>query len=161
MSKSKPKKPNVEIYTDGSFFKHLSSGGWAGIITHDNGRKAVISGGECSPSVTNNTMEMTAVIEAVGSLDKPSNVTILSDSEYVIKGATKWLPNWKRNGFIKADKKPVLNEGLWRQIDELKKQHKIKFEYVPAHKSYSPIGNVLADGLAQDEALLAGKKNKY
>jgi len=144
--------PPIEIFTDGSCFPHNSAGGWAGVIEYPDGKKSVVSGRDAK--ATNNTMELTAVIKSVAAIETPSKIVIKSDSQYVVFGAEKWLPNWLRKGFKTSTGKPVANQGLWKEINDIKKKHDIKFVHVPAHCDNSPRGNVIADLLARDEACL-------
>jgi len=108
-------------------------------------------GGEMS--TTNNRMELTAVIEGLGVLNKACSVTIHTDSQYVMKGMTEWLANWKRRGWVTAEKKPVKNADLWRLLDEQVQRHDVTWRWVRGHAG-DP-GNEMADLLANrgvDEA---------
>ena len=112
-------------------------------------------GGE--PETTNNRMELTAVIRALEALKRPSVLQVHTDSQYVQKGISEWIHNWKRNGWRTADKKPVKNADLWRTLDELTKSHEIKWIWVKGHAGHP--GNERADGLANrgiDELLARG-----
>ncbi len=104
-------------------------------------------------STTNNRMELTAVIEGLGVLNKACSVTIHTDSQYVMKGMTEWLANWKRRGWVTAEKKPVKNADLWRLLDEQVQRHDVTWRWVRGHAG-DP-GNEMADLLANrgvDEA---------
>jgi ribonuclease HI len=91
-------------------------------------------------------MELTAVIEALGALKRPCDVTLTSDSTYVLKGIQEWMPNWKKRGWKTASKKPVKNVDLWKKLDVLIVEHKIDWQWVKGHSGHP--GNELADQLA-------------
>ncbi|MDC3258944.1 ribonuclease HI, partial [Porticoccaceae bacterium] len=95
---------------------------------------------------TNNRMELTAVIEALGALKRPCDVTLTSDSTYVLKGIQEWMPNWKKRGWKTASKKPVKNVDLWKKLDVLIVEHKIDWQWVKGHSGHPD--NELADQLA-------------
>lgn len=103
-----------------------------------------LHGGE--ENTTNNRMELTAVIEGLRALKKPCKVVITTDSKYVLSGITEWMPNWKKRNWKTANKKPVMNAELWRQLDELVAAHDIKWEWVKGHSGHPE--NELADELA-------------
>jgi ribonuclease HI len=134
----------VEIFTDGACSGNPGPGGW-GAILRAGGQERELSGGE--PHTTNNRMEMMAVIRGLQALKRPSAVTLYTDSRYVLDGATKWLPNWKRNGWKTADKKPVKNDDLWRALDSEMAQHKIAWKWVRGHDGHPE--NERADALAR------------
>jgi len=134
---------NVQIYTDGACRGNPGIGGWGASLSH-NGKQKEIYGGE--QETTNNRMELTAVIEAIKALKKPSEMTINSDSKYVLDGINEWLPNWKKRNWKTAAKKPVKNVDLWKQLDELIQPHTIQWVWVKGH-SGNP-GNERADALA-------------
>jgi ribonuclease HI len=101
-------------------------------------------GGEVA--TTNNRMELTAAIRALEALKRPATVNLHTDSQYVQKGISEWIHNWKRNGWRTADKNPVKNADLWQRLDELTGQHRIKWSWVKGHAGHS--GNERADALA-------------
>ena len=105
----------VKIYTDGACKGNPGVGGW-GVLLESGGREKELFGGETL--TTNNRMELTAVIRALDSLKRPCTVQLHTDSQYVQQGITEWIHNWKRRGWRTADKKPVKNDDLWRQLDE-------------------------------------------
>ena len=122
---------NVEIYTDGACSGNPGAGGWGAILFHGNYKKE-ISGFE--PETTNNKMEITAVIKALELLKAPCNVELYSDSAYVVNAIKLgWLENWKSNGWIGSDKKPVKNIEYWKRLDELMQIHKVNFNKVKGH----------------------------
>ena len=139
---------DVEIYTDGACSGNPGAGGW-GVILRCGAVEKELSGGEAA--TTNNRMELTAVIEALKALKKSCNVTIYTDSRYVMDGVNEWMPNWKRNGWCTTNKKtPVKNIDLWQQLESLLENHKIKWVWVKGHNGH--IENERVDKLARDEA---------
>ena len=141
--------PLVELYTDGACLGNPGPGGWACILRHPaSGNTREQTGGE--PQTTNNRMELLAVIEGLASLTKPSHVKLVGDSEYVLKGISQWLPGWKRRGWRKADKSPVMNVDLWQRLDELLGRHEVTVEWTRGHAGH--IENERCDKLASDEA---------
>ena len=122
---------NVTIYTDGACSGNPGAGGWGAILMSANNKKE-FSGFD--KETTNNKMELTAVIEALKKLKKPCNVELYSDSAYVVNALTLgWLENWKNNGWKGADKKPVKNVELWKELDELLLLHNVNFNKVKGH----------------------------
>ena len=134
----------IEIYTDGACSGNPGPGGW-GALMLCGAHKKEIYGGE--KDTTNNRMEMKAVIEALKSLKKESNVKIYTDSRYVMNGVTDWLAGWKAKGWKNASKKPVKNKALWQEIDSLVSKHSIEFIWVKGHSGN--LGNERADELAR------------
>lgn len=127
--------PTVELYTDGACSGNPGPGGWAFILRHPaSGKEIERSGGEAR--TTNNRMELTAVIEGLAALSRKSVVELHSDSQYVLKGLEEWMTSWKKRGWRTADKKPVKNEELWRQLDELKSRHEIRFHWIRGHQGH-------------------------
>lgn len=124
-------KKNVTIYTDGACSGNPGPGGYAAILMY-NGIEKEISGGEAN--TTNNKMEILAVLRALEMLKEPCNVTIYSDSAYVVNAIEKgWLNSWKNNNWIKSDKKKVKNIELWEEMLKLLDMHDIKFVKVKGH----------------------------
>jgi ribonuclease HI len=134
----------IEIFTDGACSGNPGPGGW-GAILRKGGHEKEISGGEYE--TTNNRMEMTAAIRALEALKKPSAVVLHTDSRYVLDGVTKWMKNWKANGWKTAAKKPVKNEDLWRVLEEAASRHKIDWRWVRGHNDHPE--NERADALAR------------
>ncbi len=134
---------NVQIYTDGACRGNPGIGGWGAMLSC-NGKVKEIYGGE--QETTNNRMEMMAVIQALTTLTKNSEVTLHSDSKYVLQGINDWMPNWKKKNWKTAAKKPVKNVDLWKQIDQLAQEHAIKWVWVKGHSGNA--GNERADELA-------------
>ncbi len=125
---------HVEIFTDGACSGNPGKGGWGAILRYGGDTKE-LSGGE--PETTNNRMELTAVIKALEALKEPCEVTLTSDSKYVIDAITqRWVYNWKRNGWRKADKKPALNVDLWEILLSLLERHQVTFVWVKGHAGH-------------------------
>jgi ribonuclease HI len=137
-------KPPVEIFTDGACSGNPGPGGW-GAILRAKGAEKELSGGE--RATTNNRMEMMAVIQGLAALKQPSAVTLYTDSRYVLDGATKWIKNWKRNGWKTADKKPVKNDDLWRLLEVEAERHDVTWRWVRGHDGHAE--NERADALAR------------
>jgi len=133
----------VEIFTDGACRGNPGPGGW-GAILRAKGREKELCGGEAA--TTNNRMELTAVIRALEALKRPSHVSLYTDSQYVQKGISEWIHTWKRKGWRTADKNPVKNEDLWRQLDELAARHEVEWHWVRGHDGHPE--NERADKLA-------------
>ena len=136
-------KHTVEIYTDGACRGNPGPGGWGALLRYGDVDKQ-LHGGELL--TTNNRMELKAVIEALSALSKPCKVTLTSDSTYVLKGISEWLPNWKKRGWRTAGKKPVKNGDLWKTLDDLAEMHEIEWHWVKGHSGH--IENELVDQLA-------------
>ena len=134
----------IDIFTDGACSGNPGPGGWAAIL-RTAGREREISGGE--EATTNNRMELMAVIRALEALKRPSSIRLHTDSRYVMDGASKWMKNWKANGWKTADKKPVKNEELWRALDAAMAEHKISWQWVAGHSGHPE--NERADALAR------------
>lgn len=133
----------VVIYTDGACKGNPGIGGWGAFLSIDEHVRELF-GGELQ--TTNNRMELRATIEALTALKYPCSVDLYTDSVYVRDGVTKWLDNWKRNGWRTASKQPVKNQDLWEQLDQVMAQHTITWHWVKGH-SGDP-GNERADSLA-------------
>lgn len=133
----------VEIYTDGACKGNPGPGGW-GAVLNAGGQEKELFGGEAL--TTNNRMELTAVIQALAALNRPSRVRLHTDSQYVQLGVSQWLANWKRRGWRTADGQAVKNEDLWRRLDELAREHTVEWIWVRGHAGDR--GNERADALA-------------
>lgn len=137
----------VFIWTDGACSGNPGPGGWAAILKYGDVEKT-ISGGELS--TTNNVMELTAVVKALYALKEKCNVSIYSDSAYVVNAIEQgWLYNWKKNGFKTADKKPVKNLELWQNLYDLLLKHDVTFIKVKGHADNE--NNNRCDSLARAE----------
>ena len=138
----------VEIFTDGACLGNPGAGGW-GVILRYNQVEKEISGGE--PDTTNNRMELTAVISALEALKETCNITLYTDSRYVMDGIEKWIFSWKQNGWKTANKKSaVKNVELWQKLDELQAKHQIRWVWVKGHDGHPE--NERCDALARQAA---------
>ena len=135
--------PKVVIYTDGACRGNPGPGGWGAILTFGDKQKE-IWGGE--PATTNNRMELTAAIEALVALTKPCKVELHTDSQYVQKGISEWMPGWKARGWKTAAKDPVKNADLWKRLDEARLRHEVSWKWVKGHNGHEM--NERADRLA-------------
>jgi ribonuclease HI len=142
-------QPEVIIYTDGGAKPNPGGpGGWAALLVYGEHTKE-LSGGE--PSTTNNRMELTAAIMALEALKQPCRVTLYTDSQYLRNGITQWLPNWVRNGWRTADKKPVKNQELWERLYAATQRHSITWKWVRGHAGH--VRNERVDQLATEARL--------
>lgn len=137
----------VHIWTDGACLGNPGPGGW-GALLRWNGHERELSGGEAE--TTNNRMELMAAIRGLESLKRPCRVVLTTDSQYVRKGITEWMANWKRNGWKTASKKPVKNAELWQRLDEARERHDVQWDWVKGHSGHPE--NERADELATTAA---------
>jgi len=141
--------PRLYAFTDGACSGNPGPGGWGALLQAREGeavsRERELSGGE--RLTTNNRMELMAAIAALEALERPSAITIVTDSAYVKGGLTGWIHGWKRNGWRTADKKPVKNEDLWRRLDAAAQAHQVTWEWVKGHAGHPE--NERADELAR------------
>ena len=133
----------VEIYTDGACSGNPGPGGWGAVLRY-KGNEKELYGGEAA--TTNNRMELKAVIRALEALKRPSRVRLYTDSLYVQKGISQWIHSWKRKGWKTADRKPVKNDDLWRELDALAARHQVEWHWVKGHAGHPE--NERADALA-------------
>jgi len=133
----------VEIFTDGACRGNPGPGGWGALLRYGDNERS-LCGGE--PETTNNRMELMAVIQGLSALQRACEVTVTSDSTYVLKGIQEWMPNWKKRGWKTASKKPVKNVDLWQQLDQLVELHSIDWQWVKGHSGHAE--NEIADQLA-------------
>ena len=133
----------VEIFTDGACRGNPGPGGWGVLLRYGTNEK-LLWGGESM--TTNNRMELTAAIQGLAALKRPSLVTLTTDSEYVRKGITEWLANWKQRGWRTASRQPVKNADLWQALDGLVQGHDVEWHWVKGHSGHRE--NEIADGLA-------------
>jgi ribonuclease HI len=142
----------IMLFTDGACSGNPGPGGWASILRDDStGTEVELVGG--LPNTTNNQMELQAVIAGLRHLETRSEITVLTDSTYVAKGSVEWMPNWKANGWKRKERnklKPVKNEALWKQLDELITFHNVKFEIVKGHSGHPE--NERCDQLAVEQS---------
>ena len=146
---------HVDIYTDGGCAPNPGPGGWGAILINGNHRKE-LKGGE--PHSTNNRMELMAAISALEALKRPCVVDMHTDSQYVRDGITKYINNWKRNGWRTASKEPVKNVDLWQRLDAALHTHEVRWHWVKGHAGHEL--NERADQLVHEARaeMRAGKK---
>jgi ribonuclease HI len=135
--------PIVEIFTDGACSPNPGPGGWGAILQYGHHRREIHGG---DPVTTNNRMEIMAAIRGLESLTRPSEVHVHTDSQYLRRGITEWLPQWKRNGWQTKEKKPVKNADLWERLDSAAGAHMVQWFWVKGHAGHP--GNERADELA-------------
>jgi ribonuclease HI len=133
----------VEIYTDGACRGNPGPGGW-GVVLRYKGQEKTLYGGE--PHTTNNRMELMAAIAGLEALKRRSQVALTTDSQYVKRGITEWMSDWKRRGWKTADRKPVKNMDLWQRLDDLVGKHQVSWHWVRGHTGH--VDNERADSLA-------------
>lgn len=146
-------KPRLTAYTDGACSGNPGPGGWGAVLQYQ-GLQQDLSGG--NPQTTNNRMEMSAAIGVLEVLPHPSHIEIYTDSQYLRDGIMRWMINWKKNGWMTSDKKPVKNKDLWLQLDELSTQHEIVWHWIKGHSGHPE--NEYADALARN-AIIAQRVN--
>jgi ribonuclease HI len=141
--------PELFAYTDGACSGNPGPGGWGALLIARDGdavlKERELNGGEAL--TTNNRMELLAAISALEALDRPTTITVVTDSAYVKNGIAGWIEGWKRNGWRTADRKPVKNEDLWRRLDEARARHKVRWEWIKGHAGHPE--NERADELAR------------
>lgn len=142
----------VTVVTDGSCLGNPGPGGWAAILRFGPHERKM-SGHE--PDTTNNRMELTAAIRALEALKEPCDVELVTDSEYLKKGVEQWMPRWKRNGWMTAARKPVLNQDLWKALDAQLERHHIAWRWTKGHAQHED--NNLCDELARAAAARRSK----
>lgn len=133
----------VEVYTDGACRGNPGPGGWGVLLRYGNTEKELY-GGEAD--TTNNRMELMAAIQALENLKRESKVILTTDSQYVRKGITEWIANWKKRGWKTASKQPVKNKDLWQRLDKAATQHQVEWHWVRGHTGHPE--NERADELA-------------
>lgn len=134
----------IVIYTDGACSGNPGPGGWGALLTYKGKDKEICDG---EPLTTNNRMELMAAIVALETLTRPSHVALHTDSTYLRDGITKWIHNWKRNGWRTSDKKPVKNADLWKRLEDAIEHHDVSWHWVKGHAGHD--GNERADELAR------------
>ncbi len=122
--------PHVAIYTDGACYRNPGPGGWAALLKFGKREKTLAGSAR---KTTNNRMELTAALEGLRALKEPCRVDFYTDSQYLKKGITQWIGNWKRKGWKTSAKKPVKNQDLWKALDEAIQEHQIKWHWVRGH----------------------------
>jgi ribonuclease HI len=134
---------HIEIFTDGACRGNPGPGGWGALIRYKTIEKEFYGG---EKQTTNNRMELTAAIESLKAVKDPCEISLTTDSQYVRKGITEWLTNWKARGWKTANKKPVKNVDLWQALDEQAARHKVQWHWVKGHSGHRE--NEFADQLA-------------
>jgi ribonuclease HI len=133
----------VNIYTDGACRGNPGPGGWGALLRYESTERE-LRGAESN--TTNNRMELSAAIHALTALKQPCEVDLYTDSEYLRRGISEWLPRWKANGWRTADRKPVKNDDLWRQLEIAAERHRVQWHWVKGHSGHEE--NERADQLA-------------
>ncbi len=137
-------KKDVVIHTDGACEGNPGPGGFAAVIDSDGSRREITGGVK---HTTNNRMELSAVIRGLAALDEPSRVRIVTDSQYVVYGITRWIQGWRRKGWRIASGAPVKNRDLWEELDALARKHDVRWEWIRGHAGHPE--NERADFLAR------------
>jgi ribonuclease HI len=137
----------VQIITDGACLGNPGAGGWAAILRYGPHRKEIFG---CEPHTTNNRMELRAAIEGLRTLREECEVEVITDSEYLKKGITSWIANWKKRNWMTAQKKPVINRDLWEELDREVERHHAQWSWTKGHASHED--NNRADELASRAA---------
>ncbi len=135
----------VLIYTDGACRGNPGPGGW-GAVLRSGAHERVLSGAEAM--TTNNRMELLAAISALKALNRACDVELVTDSQYVRRGVTEWLAQWKRRGWLTASRQPVANADLWRELEAAASRHNVQWRWVKGHSGDA--GNEHADRLANE-----------
>jgi len=138
---------HVQLITDGACLGNPGPGGWAYILRYGE-HKREMSGSD--PATTNNRMELRAAIEGMRALREPCEVEVVTDSEYLKNGITKWIHGWKRNGWKTASKKPVINQDLWNELDQQASRHRVVWTWTKGHADHGD--NNRCDELATQAA---------
>jgi ribonuclease HI len=137
----------VQVITDGACIGNPGPGGWACILRYGDKKKEMFGS---EKHTTNNRMELTAAVRGLTALREACEVEIVTDSQYVKNGITKWIANWKRNGWRTSDKKPVLNQDLWEELDRENARHKTVWSWTKGHADHED--NNRCDELATSAA---------
>jgi len=133
----------VEIFTDGACRGNPGPGGWGAILRFGDHEKEIYGG---ERDTTNNRMELMGAIAALEALKRPCEVALTTDSTYVQKGISEWLPQWKKRGWKTADKKPVKNQDLWQRLEAALRGHRVSWHWIKGHSGHEE--NERADQLA-------------
>ena len=137
----------IQLITDGACLGNPGPGGWACLLRYNHHKRELVGSAE---HTTNNRMELTAVIEGLKAVKEQCQVEVVTDSEYVKNGITKWIHGWKRNGWRTSAKKPVLNQDLWVELDEQVGRHHVHWTWTKGHADHED--NNRADELAAQAA---------
>ena len=133
----------VTLYTDGACKGNPGPGGWGVLVVADDSERELFGG---EPATTNNRMELTAVIRGLDSVPQGGDIDVYTDSQYVKNGIETWIHGWKRNGWKTADRKPVKNAELWRELEAAAARHRVRWHWVKGHSDH--VENARADALA-------------
>lgn len=133
----------VTIYTDGACRGNPGPGGWGAVLQYGEHQRELYGG---ERDTTNNRMELTAALQALEALREPCEIDLTTDSEYVRKGITEWLPAWKKRNWKTAGRKPVKNADLWQALEQAAARHRVRWHWVKGHSGHN--GNEQADMLA-------------
>lgn len=133
----------VTIYTDGACRGNPGPGGWGAVLQYGEHQRELYG---AEPDTTNNRMELTAALRALEALREPCEIDLTTDSEYLRKGITEWLPGWKKRNWKTADRKPVKNADLWQALEQAAARHLVRWHWVKGHSGHN--GNEQADMLA-------------
>ncbi len=133
----------VYIFTDGGCRGNPGIGGWGALLRYGNSEKELFGS---EKDTTNNRMELMAAIQALEALKRPCEIELTTDSQYVRRGISEWMADWKKRGWKTAAKKPVKNKDLWQRLDEAANKHQINWHWVKGHSGHE--GNERADELA-------------
>ena len=139
----------VEAFTDGACLGNPGPGGWA-VLLRASGSERMLAGG--APATTNNRMELMAAISALEALKRPCQVTLTTDSRYVMQGIEQWVPKWLANGWRTADRKPVKNQDLWQRLAAANAVHTVRWQWVRGHNGHAE--NERVDQAAREQAEL-------
>ncbi len=142
----------VDLYTDGACKGNPGAGGWGVLMRFGQHEKSLCGG---AADTTNNRMELMAVIEGLKALSRPCKVRVHTDSQYVQKGISEWLANWKKRNWRSSTGQPVKNQDLWRALDEQAARHQAEWHWVKGHAGHPE--NEAADRLANEGVLKAGR----
>ncbi len=137
----------IEAFTDGACLGNPGPGGWAALL-RAQGVERLLAGGESD--TTNNRMELMAAIAALEALKRPCQVRLCTDSRYVMQGIEQWMPKWRANGWLTADKKPVKNQDLWQRLSAATGPHEVRWQWVRGHSGH--IENERVDQAAREQA---------
>jgi ribonuclease HI len=124
----------VQLITDGACIRNPGPGGWACILRYKKIKREMWGS---DPETTNNRMEIMAAVQGLAALNEPCDVEIVTDSQYLMNGITKWMKGWKRNGWLTKEQNPVLNRDLWERLDELNAKHSTHWTWTKGHSSHA------------------------
>ncbi|HEV2446547.1 MAG TPA: ribonuclease HI [Candidatus Sulfopaludibacter sp.] len=137
----------VQLITDGACLGNPGRGGWAAVLRYQDKKKEIWG---CEKHTTNNRMELTAAIQGLAALREPCEVEVVTDSEYLKNGITNWIHGWKRRGWMTAGKTPVVNQDLWKALDEQVNRHRTTWTWTKGHADHAD--NNRCDELATEAA---------